>query len=95
MHRGTSGQSRKEFTRTVGYIRQETSGQSVKGFTRKFGHVARGKSTSGGRSAGEPEKAPLYLHRKSCWLFGRDRKVVDVPTDHPSCSKQHAVLQYR
>eukprot|EP00884_Botryococcus_braunii_P005829 jgi/Botrbrau1/15247/Bobra.0149s0097.1 len=45
--------------------------------------------------AGEPDKAPLYLHRKSFWLFGRDRKVVDVPTDHPSCSKQHAVLQYR
>jgi len=21
--------------------------------------------------------------------------VADVPTDHPSCSKQHAVLQYR
>lgn len=26
---------------------------------------------------------------------GRDRKVVDLPVDHPSCSKQHAVLQYR
>lgn len=38
---------------------------------------------------------PLYLHRQSCYLFGRERRVVDVPTDHPSCSKQHAVLQYR
>lgn len=28
-------------------------------------------------------------------MFGRDRKVVDIPIDHPSCSKQHAVLQYR
>lgn len=27
--------------------------------------------------------------------MGRDRKVVDFPLDHPSCSKQHAVLQYR
>lgn len=31
----------------------------------------------------------------SSYLFGRERRVVDVPTDHPSCSKQHAVLQFR
>jgi hypothetical protein len=29
------------------------------------------------------------------FMFGRERRLVDVPTDHPSCSKQHAVLQYR
>lgn len=28
-------------------------------------------------------------------MIGRDRKVVDLPVDHPSCSKQHAALQYR
>ncbi|KAK3139022.1 hypothetical protein QOZ80_5AG0376630 [Eleusine coracana subsp. coracana] len=44
---------------------------------------------------GEPLNDPLYVHRLSCYLFGRERKVADVPTDHPSCSKQHAVLQYR
>ncbi|EFN53416.1 hypothetical protein CHLNCDRAFT_58505 [Chlorella variabilis] len=33
--------------------------------------------------------------KQSCYLFGRERRVADVPTDHPSCSKQHAVLQYR
>lgn len=38
---------------------------------------------------------PLYVHRQSCYLFGRERRVADIPTDHPSCSKQHAVLQYR
>jgi len=27
--------------------------------------------------------------------MGRDRQVVDIPLDHPSCSKQHAVIQYR
>eukprot|EP00898_Chlorokybus_atmophyticus_P007828 jgi/Chlat1/8046/Chrsp73S07514 len=43
----------------------------------------------------EPLKDPLYIHRQSCYLFGRERRVADVPTDHPSCSKQHAVLQYR
>ncbi|KAL4459203.1 hypothetical protein ABPG75_014068 [Micractinium tetrahymenae] len=38
---------------------------------------------------------PLYIHRLSCYLFGRERRVADIPTDHPSCSKQHAVLQFR
>uniref|UniRef100_A0A803M117 FHA domain-containing protein n=1 Tax=Chenopodium quinoa TaxID=63459 RepID=A0A803M117_CHEQI len=38
---------------------------------------------------------PLYVHRQSCYLFGRERRIADIPTDHPSCSKQHAVLQYR
>ncbi|CAK1585367.1 unnamed protein product [Parnassius mnemosyne] len=37
----------------------------------------------------------LYIHRQSCFLIGRDKKVVDIPLDHPSISKQHAALQYR
>ena len=37
----------------------------------------------------------LHIHRQSAFLLGRDRKVADIPIDHPSCSKQHAVLQYR
>ncbi|KAL8144285.1 hypothetical protein V2J09_017317 [Rumex salicifolius] len=45
--------------------------------------------------AGEALNEPLYVHRQSCYLFGRERRVADIPTDHPSCSKQHAVLQYR
>ncbi|MQM01023.1 hypothetical protein Taro_033775 [Colocasia esculenta] len=45
--------------------------------------------------AGEVLNEPLYVHRQSCYLFGRERRVADIPTDHPSCSKQHAVLQYR
>lgn len=35
------------------------------------------------------------IHRQSAFLIGRDRQVCDLPVDHPSCSKQHAVLQYR
>ncbi|KAG0642805.1 SMAD/FHA domain-containing protein [Tuber brumale] len=35
------------------------------------------------------------LNSSSCWLIGRDRAVVDLPVDHPSCSKQHAVIQFR
>nr|XP_043606384.1 FHA domain-containing protein DDL [Erigeron canadensis] len=44
---------------------------------------------------GEMLNEPLYVHRQTCYLFGRERRVADIPTDHPSCSKQHAVLQYR
>ncbi|GKA80728.1 FHA domain-containing protein DDL [Tanacetum coccineum] len=44
---------------------------------------------------GESFNGPFYVHRQTCYLFGRERRVADIPTDHPSCSKQHAVLQYR
>uniref|UniRef100_A0A1I8HPA0 FHA domain-containing protein n=1 Tax=Macrostomum lignano TaxID=282301 RepID=A0A1I8HPA0_9PLAT len=44
---------------------------------------------------GEEAMKPLYVHRQSGYLIGRDRKVADIPLDHPSISKQHAALQYR
>lgn len=44
---------------------------------------------------GEMLNEPLYIHRQSYYLFGRERRVADIPTDHPSCSKQHAVIQFR
>jgi len=44
---------------------------------------------------GNEELPILYIHRQSAYLLGRDRKVADIPLDHPSCSKQHAALQYR
>ncbi|TCD70527.1 hypothetical protein EIP91_002873 [Steccherinum ochraceum] len=37
----------------------------------------------------------LHIARQSAYLFGRDRTVVDVVLEHPSCSKQHAVIQFR
>lgn len=37
----------------------------------------------------------LYIHRQSCFLFGRERRVADIKTDHPTCSKQHAVIQFK
>ena len=37
----------------------------------------------------------IELASRSCWLFGRERAVVDYTIEHPSCSKQHAVLQFR
>ncbi|VDO28621.1 unnamed protein product, partial [Haemonchus placei] len=44
---------------------------------------------------GEEALPVLHIHRQSAYLIGRDRKIADLPIDHPSCSKQHAVLQYR
>lgn len=37
----------------------------------------------------------ISLHTRSCWLLGREDAVADIPVEHPSCSKQHAVLQFR
>lgn len=38
---------------------------------------------------------PIPLYRQSAFLLGRDRIIADVPIDHPSCSKQHAAIQFR
>ncbi|KAM5248223.1 smad nuclear-interacting protein 1 [Ctenodactylus gundi] len=37
----------------------------------------------------------MHIHRQSAYLLGRHRRIADIPIDHPSCSKQHAVFQYR
>lgn len=37
----------------------------------------------------------LHIHRQSAYLIGRDKAVADITIDHPSCSKQHAVIQFR
>ncbi len=50
----------------------------------------------GGAPVPEGPGSTLALCRPATgFLFGRDRGVADIPTDHPSCSKQHAVLQFR
>ncbi|KZL72155.1 fha domain-containing protein [Colletotrichum incanum] len=35
------------------------------------------------------------LNARSCWLVGREAAVVDLMAEHPSISKQHAVIQFR
>lgn len=35
------------------------------------------------------------LGARSCWLVGREASVVDLLAEHPSLSKQHAVVQFR
>jgi len=37
----------------------------------------------------------IDLNARSCWLIGREVAVVDLPAEHPSISKQHAVIQFR
>ncbi|KAF4443833.1 hypothetical protein F53441_11292 [Fusarium austroafricanum] len=37
----------------------------------------------------------IELSARSCWLVGREISVVDLPAEHPSISKQHAVIQFR
>ncbi|XP_038077612.1 FHA domain-containing protein DDL-like [Patiria miniata] len=44
---------------------------------------------------GDEELPIVHIHRQSAYLLGRERLIADLPIDHPSCSKQHAVLQYR
>jgi smad nuclear-interacting protein 1 len=41
------------------------------------------------------ELETIPLEGKDSYLLGRDRRLVDIPTDHESCSKQHAVIQFR
>jgi len=44
---------------------------------------------------GDEALDPISLTHKSCYIFGRDKAVADIPVEHPSCSKQHAVIQFR
>ncbi|KAH8819478.1 SMAD/FHA domain-containing protein [Xylogone sp. PMI_703] len=37
----------------------------------------------------------IELNSRSCWLVGRETAVVDMHAEHPSISKQHAVIQFR
>lgn len=37
----------------------------------------------------------IQLYQRSCWLAGRDKVVTDLRLEHPSISKQHAVIQFR
>ncbi|KAL8287018.1 hypothetical protein RQP46_004024 [Phenoliferia psychrophenolica] len=44
---------------------------------------------------GKDQVEMYHVNKQSAYLFGRDRIVADIPVDHPSTSKQHAVLQFR
>jgi len=38
---------------------------------------------------------PVPISRKSCYRLGRDAEANDIVTAHETCSKQHAVIQFR
>lgn len=44
---------------------------------------------------GDDQIDTLHVARQSAYLFGRNEEIADVHLAHPSCSSQHAVLQYR
>ncbi|TKR92174.1 hypothetical protein L596_006879 [Steinernema carpocapsae] len=44
---------------------------------------------------GEDQLDVLYIHRQSAYMISREKRLGDILVEHPSCSKQHAVLQYR
>lgn len=44
---------------------------------------------------GDKSLDTIHVHRQSAYLAGRESKVADILLDHPTCSKQHAVLQFR
>lgn len=37
----------------------------------------------------------IELFTQSCWLLGRAQEVADILVAHPSCSQQHAAIQFR
>ena len=44
---------------------------------------------------GEEQIDTLHISKQSAYLFGRNEEIADISLQHPSCSSQHAVLQYR
>ena len=44
---------------------------------------------------GEENIDILHIYKKSSYLIGRDERIADIIIAHPTCSKQHAVIQYR
>lgn len=44
---------------------------------------------------GDESLDSIPIYHQSAYLLGKDRAIADIPIDHPSCSKQHAVIQFR
>ncbi|RYG68969.1 FHA domain-containing protein [archaeon] len=92
-------QYKPDFGLSGALAKDERTGNAVNGIVLKFTEPA---------EASQPDRKwrfyvykdkdvveTLHIHRRSCFLLGRDERVADVPLRHPSCSLQHAVLQYR
>lgn len=44
---------------------------------------------------GDDNVDQIKLNQKSWYLFGRDKSVCHYILNHPTCSKQHCVIQFR
>jgi smad nuclear-interacting protein 1 len=44
---------------------------------------------------GEKALEKIEIFSKSYFLLGKDRHIVEICLDHPSCSRQHSVIQFR
>lgn len=44
---------------------------------------------------GEEQIETLHISKQSAYLVGRNAEICDISVQHPSCSSQHAVVQYR
>ena len=44
---------------------------------------------------GDEQIDTLHVSKQSAYLFARNEDIADILLQHPSCSSQHAVLQYR
>jgi len=87
------------FGLTGALAKDEKTGNTKKGIVLKFSEPA---------EASIPDKRwrlyvykgdelvdTLHIHRQNNYLLGRDQRVADIPMAHPSCSLQHAVIQFR
>ncbi|ODO05397.1 smad nuclear-interacting protein 1 [Cryptococcus wingfieldii CBS 7118] len=82
---------------TSGLLAKETN--TVKGVVVKYNEPPEArKPTKNWRLyvfKGEEQIDLIHIYRQSCYLIGRDEVVTDIPIAHPSCSKQHAAIQFR
>ncbi|WWD19598.1 hypothetical protein CI109_104060 [Kwoniella shandongensis] len=80
-----------------GLLAKETN--TVKGVVVKYNEPAEArKPTKNWRLyvfKGTEQIDLIHIYRQSAYLIGRDTVVTDIPIAHPSCSKQHAAIQYR
>ncbi|WRT70268.1 uncharacterized protein IL334_007263 [Kwoniella shivajii] len=80
-----------------GLLAKETN--TIKGVEVKYNEPAEArKPTQNWRLyvfKGSEQVDLIHIYRQSCYLIGRDTVITDIPIAHPSCSKQHAAIQYR
>jgi len=44
---------------------------------------------------GDQTLSTIPIYTQSCYLFGKDKRIADIFLENPTCSHQHAVIQFR